>query len=65
MFLFGKANWWFPRWLDRVLPHLSVDPELPSGSGLEPALPAHDGSAPVGATTGNGSAAEERPARLP
>lgn len=22
MFLFGKANWWTPRWLDRVLPHL-------------------------------------------
>jgi RND superfamily putative drug exporter len=22
MFLFGKANWWTPRWLDRLLPHL-------------------------------------------
>jgi RND superfamily putative drug exporter len=22
MFLFGKANWWTPRWLDRILPHL-------------------------------------------
>ncbi len=22
MFLFGKGNWWIPRWLDRVLPHL-------------------------------------------
>ena len=30
MFLFGKANWWFPGWLDRILPHLSVDPELPA-----------------------------------
>ena len=28
MFLFGKANWWFPGWLDRILPRLSVDPEL-------------------------------------
>lgn len=28
MFLFGKANWWFPRWLDRTLPRLSVDPDL-------------------------------------
>jgi RND superfamily putative drug exporter len=27
MFVFGKANWWFPRWLDRVLPHLSVEPQ--------------------------------------
>ena len=33
MFLFGKANWWFPRWLDRVLPRLSVDPEIPSRLG--------------------------------
>ena len=32
MFLFGKANWWFPGWLDRILPHLSVDPELPPSS---------------------------------
>jgi RND superfamily putative drug exporter len=26
MHLFGKSNWWLPRWLDRSLPHLSVDP---------------------------------------
>jgi RND superfamily putative drug exporter len=26
MHLFGKANWWLPAWLDRRLPHLSVDP---------------------------------------
>ncbi len=25
MMMFGQANWWFPRWLDRVLPKLSVD----------------------------------------
>ena len=30
MFLFGDANWWFPKWLDRIMPHLSVDPEDPS-----------------------------------
>ena len=24
MFLLGRANWWFPGWLDRVLPRLSV-----------------------------------------
>ncbi len=28
MFLMGKANWWFPKWLDRILPRLSVDPDL-------------------------------------
>lgn len=26
MHLFGKANWWLPAWLDRRMPHLSVDP---------------------------------------
>jgi RND superfamily putative drug exporter len=30
MFLFGDANWWFPKWLDRIFPHLAVDPEDPS-----------------------------------
>jgi RND superfamily putative drug exporter len=27
----GTANWWLPRWLDRVLPQLSVDPPARSG----------------------------------
>jgi RND superfamily putative drug exporter len=26
MHLFGKANWWLPGWLDKILPHLSVEP---------------------------------------
>jgi RND superfamily putative drug exporter len=25
MALLGTANWWLPGWLDRVLPHLSVE----------------------------------------
>ena len=25
MMMFGKANWWLPGWLDRILPHVSVD----------------------------------------
>ncbi|MDE2252307.1 MAG: MMPL family transporter, partial [Gammaproteobacteria bacterium] len=25
MHLFGPANWWLPRWLDRVLPRISVE----------------------------------------
>jgi RND superfamily putative drug exporter len=25
MTILGKANWWLPGWLDRVLPHLSVE----------------------------------------
>ena len=26
MHLFGRRNWWLPQWLDRRLPHLSVEP---------------------------------------
>jgi RND superfamily putative drug exporter len=26
MHRFGAANWYLPRWLDRVLPHVSIDP---------------------------------------
>jgi len=25
MELLGEWNWWFPRWLDRVVPHLNVE----------------------------------------
>ncbi|MCW2885568.1 MAG: putative drug exporter of the superfamily [Streptosporangiaceae bacterium] len=40
MHLFGRANWWLPRWLDRSLPHLSVDaPDEPTpAEPREPAL---------------------------
>jgi RND superfamily putative drug exporter len=26
MYLCGPANWWLPRWLDRRLPHLAIEP---------------------------------------
>jgi RND superfamily putative drug exporter len=39
MFLIGRANWWFPSWLDRILPHLGVEPDLPP-SVEEPEGPA-------------------------
>ena len=26
MHIFGNANWWLPRWLDRRLPHLAIEP---------------------------------------
>ena len=26
MHKFGKANWWIPEWLDKILPHLAVEP---------------------------------------
>jgi len=39
MHLFGSANWWLPRWLDRGLPHLSVDPpDEAAVPGAEPEL---------------------------
>jgi len=25
MELLGEANWWLPKWLDRILPHLAVE----------------------------------------
>jgi len=25
MELLGDRNWWIPRWLDRILPHLDVE----------------------------------------
>ncbi|MFE3261813.1 MMPL family transporter [Nocardia sp. NPDC059091] len=27
MQLLGKANWWLPRWLDRITPHLAIEQE--------------------------------------
>jgi RND superfamily putative drug exporter len=29
MHLAGRANWWLPGWLDRALPHLSIEPATP------------------------------------
>lgn len=25
--LLGDANWWFPRWLDRIIPNIAMDPQ--------------------------------------
>jgi putative drug exporter of the RND superfamily len=39
MQLFGPANWWLPAWLDRILPHLTVEPApAPTTSGEDPHL---------------------------
>ena len=37
MHLFGPANWWLPGWLDRILPHLSVEgePDAPHGTSTD------------------------------
>jgi putative drug exporter of the RND superfamily len=40
MHLFGKANWWLPRWLDRRLPHLAIEPPDRAGEPARPLIPA-------------------------
>ncbi len=36
MHLFGRANWWLPGWLDRSLPHLSIEPAPEPATPLSP-----------------------------
>jgi len=40
MHLFGNANWWLPRWLDRRLPHLAIEPPDSAGEPSQPLMPA-------------------------
>ncbi|WP_194910395.1 MMPL family transporter [Catenulispora rubra] len=37
MHRFGRANWWLPSWLDKVLPHMSVEGEPEPVPGAVPA----------------------------
>jgi len=37
MALLGRANWWLPRWLDRLLPQLTAE-----GGGRHHGAPAPD-----------------------
>jgi putative drug exporter of the RND superfamily len=36
MELLGDRNWWLPRWLDRLLPHLEIDRPLETPASDEP-----------------------------
>jgi putative drug exporter of the RND superfamily len=45
MHRFGRANWWLPKWLDRVLPHVSVEGEPEAVPGA-PATSGAAGSGP-------------------
>jgi len=36
MHMFGRANWAFPRWLDRITPHVSVEPADDVGPSADP-----------------------------
>jgi RND superfamily putative drug exporter len=40
MHLFGNANWWLPRWLDRRLPHLAIEPPEAAAAAPGPPVPA-------------------------
>ncbi|HEV3364746.1 MAG TPA: MMPL family transporter [Acidimicrobiia bacterium] len=52
MELLGKANWWLPKWLDRILPHLAVE-GAPAPAGAPVPAPA---SAPSGRREDDGDA---------
>jgi uncharacterized membrane protein YdfJ with MMPL/SSD domain len=47
LILFGKAAWWLPGWLDRILPHVSIEgeeqPPPAAGPGGEEPEPAYAG----------------------
>ncbi|WP_351232922.1 MMPL family transporter [Streptomyces sp. NPDC002133] len=46
MVLLGRANWWLPHWLDRLLPHMAVEDD-----GHDPAAAASEaGGTPLAAT---------------
>ena len=40
MHLFGNANWWLPRRLDRRHPHLAIEPPDPAAEPARPPIPA-------------------------
>ena len=40
MHLSGRANWWLPGWLDRALPHLSIEPATEPTPRPTPPTPA-------------------------
>ena len=52
MALMGRANWWLPGWLDRLLPHLSLESDTPvhqpSPVVPEPVTIPAQGGVPVG-----------------
>jgi RND superfamily putative drug exporter len=41
MSLVGRANWWLPKWLDRLLPHVDLEGGHPVTS--DPSAPVTEG----------------------
>ncbi|MGZ4349833.1 MAG: MMPL family transporter [Solirubrobacteraceae bacterium] len=56
MFVFDRANWWIPGWLDRILPRLEPEPE-PAGNapGSVPPADAPGADQPAGAAAEAGT----------
>ncbi|HZM55910.1 MAG TPA: hypothetical protein VFC03_12885, partial [Acidimicrobiales bacterium] len=66
MFLFGKANWWFPAWLDRVLPRISVDPDVPAPGGRpDGPTPTAEGDGPTPGGSPDGPTPTAEPEKMP
>jgi RND superfamily putative drug exporter len=44
MHMFGRANWLFPKWLDKITPQVSVEPPevLAEEAGEAPEAPPHE-----------------------
>ncbi|HEU0041941.1 MAG TPA: MMPL family transporter, partial [Jiangellaceae bacterium] len=55
----GPANWWLPRWLDRALPHFSVEGSDDDHPRAQPAEPLLVGSNPDRRDTDSRSGEEE------
>jgi RND superfamily putative drug exporter len=57
MHLSGRANWWLPGWIDRALPHLSIEPATPPAARTaalpEPSRAARPDVRPAGRAAGN------------
>jgi hypothetical protein len=48
MHLSGRANWWLPGWLDRGLPHLSIEPSAQhTDNGSPPRQPSSNELSPA------------------
>ncbi|PKQ18659.1 MAG: hypothetical protein CVT68_02250 [Actinobacteria bacterium HGW-Actinobacteria-8] len=43
----GSANWWMPRWLDRILPHMSIEGAVPVDVLVPVKVPVHAKVAPA------------------
>ncbi|MEU8521614.1 MMPL family transporter [Streptomyces sp. NBC_01216] len=61
MHMLGGANWWLPRWLDRRMPRISIEPpECRAAADARESLPGEADPVPTGAVSGTLSDASAR-----